>query len=64
MPSNSEFAQRQFREETAAKAERDHIARELRTLRGQVRALEEKVASLTTELAHRKVLGAPPRGFS
>lgn len=40
------------------------MARELRALRGKVRELEDKVSSLTCELAQRKVLGTPPRGFS
>lgn len=64
MPSNSDYAQKQFLTDKSDRAERDRMARELRALRGKVRELEDKVSSLTCELAQRKVLGTPPRGFS
>ncbi|MBI5520523.1 MAG: hypothetical protein HY916_10760 [Desulfovibrio sp.] len=64
MPSNSEYAQRQFRTEAAGRAEREIIERELRELRGRLRALEEKVAFLTSQISSRKADQDPPRGFS
>lgn len=64
MPSNSEYAQRQFRAEAADKAEREIMERELRELRGKVRALEEKVAYLAGQISLRKSAQETPRGFS
>jgi len=64
MPSNSEYAQRQFRAESAELAEKEMMEQELRTLRRRVRVLEEKVASLANEISLRKVTRENPRGFS
>jgi len=64
MPSNSEYAQRQFRAEAAELAEKEMMEHELRTLRRKVQALEEKVTSLSNELASRKTTVENPRGFS
>lgn len=64
MPSNSEYAQKQFRTEKAENAEKERTERQLRTLRSKVQALEEKVSSLSHELSLRKVIGENKRGFS
>ncbi|MBA4356368.1 MAG: hypothetical protein Q7U56_05200 [Humidesulfovibrio sp.] len=64
MPSNSEYAQRQFRSEKADKSEKENMEHELRALRNKVQALEEKVSSLSHELSLRKVIGENRRGFS
>ncbi len=64
MPSNSDYAQKQFREDKAERARSEQVEHELRTLRNKVQALERQVASLTTELAQRKVIGEYTRGFS
>jgi len=64
MPSNSEYAQRQFRAEAAELAEKELMELELRTLRRKVQVLEEKVTSLSNEISLRKVTVESPRGFS
>ena len=64
MPSNSEYAQKQFRTEKAENSEREKTELELRALRSKVRALEEKVSSLSHELSLKKVIGENKRGFS
>ncbi|MDP2847448.1 MAG: hypothetical protein Q8O35_04565 [Humidesulfovibrio sp.] len=64
MPSNSEYAQRQFRAEATGLAEKEMMEHELRTLRRKVQALEERVASLSHELSARKGEVQNPRGFS
>jgi len=64
MPSNSEYAQRQFRADAAELAEKEIMEQELRALRRKVQALEEKVASLTNEFSLRKAPQENPRGFS
>jgi|GEM_PF-1651530 len=64
MPTDSEYAQKQFRAEKAEKARIEQFDSELRTLRNKVRELERQVADLTTELAHRQVIGTHTRGFS
>lgn len=64
MTSDSEYAQRQFRAQKAARARSEEVDQELRALRHKVRALEQQVASLTTELSRRRVIGEAGRGFS
>lgn len=64
MPSNSEYAQRQFRIEAANQAEKELMEREFRALRSRVQALEDKIAVLSNELAQRKPVQENPRGFS
>ncbi len=64
MPSNSEYAQKQFRTEKAENSEREKTELELRALRSKVQALEEKVSSLSHELSLKKVIGENKRGFS
>ncbi len=64
MPSDSEYAQRQFRAQKAGLAEKEMLEQELRTLRRKVEALEKKVAGLSSELAARKAPAENPRGFS
>lgn len=64
MPSNSEYAQRQFRAEAANLAEKELMEREFRALRNRVQALEDKIAVLSNELAQRKPVQENPRGFS
>lgn len=64
MPSNSEYAQRQFRAEAANLAEKELMEREFRALRSRVQALEDKIAVLSNELAQRKPVQERPRGFS
>ncbi len=64
MPSNSEYAHRQFRAEAAGLAEKEMMEQELRTLRKKVQALEDKVTLLANELRSRKVTEENPRGFS
>lgn len=64
MPSNSEYAQRQFRAEAASQAEKELMEREFRALRSRVQALEDKIAVLSNELALRKPAQENPRGFS
>ena len=64
MSGDSEYAQRQFHAEKAERAKCEEIERELRTLRRKVQDLEEKVASLSTELSLRRVIGEHKRGFS
>jgi len=64
MPSNSEYAQRQFRADAAELAEKEIMEQELRALRRKVQALEDKVASLTNEISLRKAPQENPRGFS
>lgn len=62
MPSNSEYAQRQFNAEKAARARSEEVDQELRALKHKVQALERQVANLTTELSMRRVIGEPRRG--
>jgi hypothetical protein len=64
MPSNSEYAQKQFRTEKAENAEREKTRHELRILRSKVKALEEKVSSLSHELSLKNVIGVNKREFS
>lgn len=64
MPSNSDYAQKQFRADKAERARSEQVEHELRSLRNKVQALEQKIASLTTELSQRKVIGEYTRGFS
>lgn len=64
MPSNSEYAQRQFRTEAANLAEKELMEQEFRALRSRVQALEDKIAVLSNELALRKPVQENPRGFS
>jgi len=64
MPSNSEYAQKQFYAEKACVAEKERLEHELRSMRKKIQALEEKVSSLSTELSRRKVIGEDRRGFS
>jgi hypothetical protein len=64
MSGDSEYAQRQFHAEKAERAKGEQVDHELRTLRSKVKALEEKVSSLSTELSRRKVIGENKRGFS
>jgi hypothetical protein len=64
MPSNSEYAQRQFRADSTELAEKEIMEQELRTLRRKVQALEEKVAVLFNEISLRKAPRENPRGFS
>jgi len=64
MPSNSEYAQRQFRTQAANLAEKELMERELRALRTRVQSLEDKIAVLSNELAQRKPVQESPRGFS
>lgn len=64
MAGDSEYAQRQFRAQKAARARNDEVEQELRSLKHKVHALEKQVASLTTELSMRQVIGASKRGHS
>ncbi|MHC1701105.1 MAG: hypothetical protein AB9900_09030 [Humidesulfovibrio sp.] len=64
MPSNSEYAQRQFRAEKSERSDKERTEQELRTLRCKVKALEEKVSSLAHELSLKRVIGENTRGFS
>lgn len=64
MPSNSEYAQRQFRAQAAELAEKEMLERELRALRQKVQALEEKVAFLTNAIGTHRPSLENPRGFS
>ena len=45
MPSNADYAQRQFMAEKSERAEKENMKLELRTLRNKVRSLEEQVQS-------------------
>lgn len=64
MSGDSEYAQKQFQANKAERAKSEQVDHELRTLRNKVKALEEKVSSLSTELSTRKVIGVNKRGFS
>ncbi|SNR75434.1 hypothetical protein SAMN04488503_1048 [Humidesulfovibrio mexicanus] len=64
MPSNSEYAHRQFRAEATERAEKELMEQELRTLRKKVEALEEKVAFLSNQVSSRRMVEEYPRGFS
>lgn len=64
MAGDSDYAQRQFRADKAARARDGEIEQELRALRTKVRSLEQQVASLTTELSRRKVIGEARGGYS
>jgi len=64
MSRDAEYAQKQFHAEKAERAKSEQVEIELRTLRSKVKALEEKVSSLSTELTTRKVIGENKRGFS
>lgn len=64
MPSNSEYAHRQFRAEAAERAEKELMEQELRTLRKRVQALEEKVAFLSNQATSRRAAQEYPRGYS
>ena len=64
MAGDSEYAQRQFREQQAAHAKSEQVERELRSLRHKVRWLEQQVSSLVTELSQRRVIGESRRGHS
>lgn len=64
MPSNSEYAHRQFRAEATERAEKELMEQELRTLRKKVEALEEKVAFLANQVSSRRMVEEYPRGFS
>lgn len=64
MSKDSEYAQRQFLVTKAERCRSEQVEEELRLLRRKVRHLEERIASLSTELSRRNVIGAAPRGFS
>lgn len=64
MSGDSEYAQKQFHVEKSERAKSEQVDNELRTLRSKVKALEEKVSSLSTELSTRRVIGENKRGFS
>ncbi|HWR03827.1 MAG TPA: hypothetical protein VN419_07385 [Humidesulfovibrio sp.] len=64
MPSNSEYARRQFRAQADEQAEKEQLRQEVGALRRKVKALEDKVARLTHEISRRKVVVENPRGFS
>ena len=64
MSRDAEYAQKQFHAEKAERAKSEQIDNELRALRSKVKALEDKVSSLSTELSVRKVIGVNKRGFS
>lgn len=64
MSGDSEYAQKQFHAHKAEQAKSEQLDLELRTLRSKVRALEEKVSSLSNELSVRRVIGENRRGFS
>ncbi len=64
MAGDSEYAQRQFRAQKAARAKSDEVDQELRLLRHKVQMLEQQVANLTTELSQRRVIGDLKRGYS
>ncbi|MDQ7834617.1 MAG: hypothetical protein RDU24_04485 [Humidesulfovibrio sp.] len=64
MSRDAEYAQKQFHAEKAERAKSEQVDNELRTLRSKVKALEEKVSKLSTELTTRRVIGENKRGFS
>lgn len=64
MSRDAEYAQKQFHAEKAERAKSEQVDIELRTLRSKVKALEEKVSSLSTELSTKRVIGENKRGFS
>ncbi|GAB6126044.1 hypothetical protein [Humidesulfovibrio idahonensis] len=64
MSGDSEYAQRQFHAAKAERAKSEQVDHELRTLRKKVRALEEKISSLSAELSTRKIIGENKRGYS
>ena len=64
MSRDAEYAQKQFHAEKAERAKSEQVDLELRTLRNKLKALEEKVSSLSMELSVRKVIGENKRGFS
>lgn len=64
MPSNSEFARRQFRAQADEQAEAEQLQREVGALRRKVKALEDKVAALSHEISRRSAAAGNPRGFS
>ncbi|PKN08205.1 MAG: hypothetical protein CVU73_07000 [Deltaproteobacteria bacterium HGW-Deltaproteobacteria-8] len=64
MSRDAEYAQKQFRAAKAERAKSEQVDNELRALRSKLKALEEKVSSLSTELTTRRVIGENKRGFS
>ena len=64
MSRDAEYAQKQFHAEKAKSTKSEQVDSELRTLRNKVKALEEKVSSLSTELSTKRVIGENKRGFS
>ncbi len=64
MSRDAEYAQKQFNAEKAERSKSEQVDNELRTLRSKMKALEEKVTSLSTELSTKKVIGENKRGFS
>lgn len=64
MSRDAEYAQKQFHAEKAERAKSEQVDNELRALRSKLKALEEKVSSLSTELTTRRVIGENKRGFS
>lgn len=64
MSHDADYAQKQFHAEKAARAQSEKVDHELRTLRGKIKMLEDKISSLSTELSVRKVIGVNKRGFS
>ncbi|MBU1229801.1 MAG: hypothetical protein KKA55_07765 [Proteobacteria bacterium] len=64
MSRDAEYAQKQFHAEKAERARSEQVDQELRALRNKVKALEDKVSSLSTELSVRRVIGGHKRGFS
>lgn len=64
MSHDAEYAQKQFHAHKAERAKSEQIDHELRTLRSKVKALEDQVSSLSTELSAKRVIGENKRGFS
>jgi len=64
MSRDAEYAQKQFHAEKVKSTKSEQVDSELRTLRNKVKALEEKVSSLSTELSTKRVIGENKRGFS